>query len=85
MIISAHFVSAHSSIPCCCMIKGKTWTKMEFLLTTVAVLTVSFCTDFFGSVGKQLDKKAENIFKIYDVTDYEANNYNTHTAQYLQK
>ena len=29
---------------------------------------LSFCPDFFGHVGKQLDKKAKVNFKIYDVT-----------------
>ena len=41
-----------------------------------------FCPSFFG---KQLDKKVEANFKIYDVIDWETNNYNTHMAQYLKK
>ena len=39
----------------------------------------------FGHVGKLLDKKAEVNFKIYDVTTWETNNYNTHIAQHLKK
>ena len=42
------------------------------------------CPDF-GDLGKQLDKKAKVEFKIYDVTEWETNNYNTHTAQYIKK
>ena len=41
--------------------------------------------DFFGHVGKQLDKEAMVPFKTYDVTNWESNNYNTHFAQYLKK
>ena len=29
--------------------------------------------------------KAKLNFKIYDVTDWTTNNYNTHIAQYLQR
>ena len=29
--------------------------------------------------------KAKVNFKIYDVTDWTTNNYNTHIAQYLKK
>ena len=46
---------------------------------------LNFCPDIFGSVGKWLDKKAKNNSKIYDVTDWETNNYNTLIAQYLKK
>ena len=38
----------------------------------------------FGHVEKQLDKKAEVNFKIYDVTDWTANNYNAYIVQYLK-
>ena len=38
-----------------------------------------------GSCRKQLNKKAQFNFKIYDVTNWETNNYNTHIAQYLKK
>ena len=41
-----------------------------------------FSSDFFGSIGKQLDKKAKVNFKVYDVIDRETNNYNTYIAQY---
>ena len=35
----------------------------------------------FGYAGKGLDKKAMINFKIYEVTDWAANNYNTHITQ----
>ena len=34
---------------------------------------------------RRLDKTAKVHFKIYDVTNWKANNYNTHIAQHLQK
>ena len=45
----------------------------------------TFCLDYFRQVGKYPDKKAKVNLKIYDVTNWETNNYNTHTAQHLQK
>ena len=44
-----------------------------------------FLFPLFGHVGKRLDKKVEVNFKIYDVADWTANNYNTHIAQNLKK
>ena len=44
-----------------------------------------FWTDFFGNVGKRLEKEAKIDFKIYDVKDWETNNCNTHFAKYLKK
>ena len=43
---------------------------------------INFCSDFFGLAGKWFDKKAKVNFKIYDVTAWETNNYNTHIAHY---
>ena len=40
---------------------------------------------FFGHVGKQLDKKAQINFKIYDVTNWIINKYKTYIARYLKK
>ena len=34
---------------------------------------------------KQLDEKDKFNFKIYDITIWQANNHNTHVAQYLTK
>ena len=39
----------------------------------------------FGFVEKRLDKKPMINFKIHDVTDWTANNYNPRIAQYLKK
>ena len=39
--------------------------------------------DFCGHVGKRLDDTAKINFKIYDVTDWEASDLNTHIAQYF--
>ena len=38
---------------------------------------LNFCSDFFVHAGKWLDKKAKVNFKIYDITDWTANNCNT--------
>ena len=37
------------------------------------------------NVEKQLGKKVMVNFKIYDVTDWATNDYNTHTTQYFRK
>ena len=39
----------------------------------------------FSYVEIMLDKKSKLNFKIYDVTDWTANNYNTDIAQQLKK
>ena len=41
--------------------------------------------NFFGHVGKRLDKKSKVNFKIYEVTIWETNNYNAHIAKRLKK
>ena len=57
------------------------------ILKAVFVLKIfkRFCPDFFGHEGKRLDKKATVSFLIYNVTDWETNNYNIDIAQYLKK
>ena len=45
----------------------------------------TFLSWLFGYVEKQLDKKVKINSKFYDITDWIANNYNTHIAQYLKK
>ena len=42
---------------------------------------LNFCSDFFGHVGKRLDKKTKINIKIYDNTTWKTNSYNTHIAQ----
>ena len=39
----------------------------------------------FGHAPKRLDLKTKVNFKIYDVTIWLTNNYNTHVAHYLAK
>ena len=43
------------------------------------------CYFMFGYVEKLLDIIVTVNFKIYDVTDFKTNNYNTHIAEYLKK
>ena len=43
----------------------------------------NFFPDFFGNGGKGLAKRVKANFKIYDAVNWQANNYNTHIAQYL--
>ena len=45
---------------------------------------LSFCFDFLAMYKNTLIRKKVN-FKIYDVTNWLANNYNTHIDQYLKK
>ena len=41
--------------------------------------------DFLVIESKRLDQKDKVNFKIFDVTTWLTNNYNTHIAQYLTK
>ena len=62
-------------------------TKNDFYLMLKAIFALeifTFLSWLFGS-EKQLDKKSMANFKIYDVTDWAKNNYNTHTVQNLKK
>ena len=43
-----------------------------------SVRYLNFCPDFFGHAAKQLDKKDKDDLKVYDVINWEINNYNTH-------
>ena len=57
-----------------------------FILKALFVLKIfTFFSRLFGHVGKFLDKKTKVDFKIYDVTDWAANHYNTHIVQHLEK
>ena len=58
-----------------------------FMLKALFVLKIfTFLAWLFGHVGKRLDKKAKVNFKIYDVINRDANNYNnTDIAWYLKK
>ena len=56
-----------------------------FIWNVFLVFEIFKILSFLDHVGKRLDKKAKGYFKIYDVTDSTANNFNTHNAQYLKK
>ena len=57
-----------------------------FMLKALFVLEFTFLFWLFGYVERQLDKKRLMVnFKIYDFTEWTANNYNTHITQYLKK
>ena len=57
-----------------------------FTLKALFILEiVIFLPWLFSYVEKQLDKKVKVNFKIYDITDWETNNYNTHIAKHLKK
>ena len=61
---------------------------MLFYFTLEALLVpkyLNFCPDFFGHVGKELNKKAWLNLKICGVTNWKINNCNTHISQYLNK
>ena len=45
---------------------------------------LKFCHDVFSQAGKQYDKKAKGNFKMYDIIDWEANNYNTQFRNYTK-
>ena len=61
-------------------------SDFSFVLKALFVLEIfkflsRFLSRFFDSVEKQLNKKPK-LKKIYDVTGWTANNYNTHITQY---
>ena len=58
----------------------------NFFLKALLVLKIfKFLFSFFVHVEKGLDSKYDIDFKIYDVTTWETNKWNTHIAQYLKK
>ena len=57
-----------------------------FMLKALFVLEIyKFLSYLLGYVEKRLDTKAKVNFKIYDVTNWTANNYSKYIAQYLKK
>ena len=57
-----------------------------FMLKALFVFGIfKFLSWSFGHVGKRLDKKTKINFEIYDVTDWETNNYNIYICQNLKK
>ena len=57
--------------------------KALFVLEIFTFLSWLF--GYFGYVKNRLDKIAMVNFKIYDIADWAANNFNTHIAHYFQK
>ena len=57
-----------------------------FMLKALFVLEIfTFLSWLFGYVEKWLDKKAVINFRIYGVTDWTTNNYNTYISLCLKK
>ena len=54
--------------------------KALSVLRILTLLSLRFCY-----IQKQLDKKAKENFKPFDVTDCTTNNNNTRIPQYLKK
>ena len=64
------------------MMENAFWFTLKFL----SVLKIfTFCPDFLGRVRKLIDKKTKPNLKIYDVTNWEINNYSTYVVKYLKK
>ena len=57
-----------------------------FMLKAFFVLEIfTFLSSLFGYAENRLNEMAKINFKIYDITDWTTNNYNTHIVQYLKK
>ena len=62
--------------------------KNAFYFTSKSLLVLKifkFLSWHFGHVAKRLDMKDKVDFKIYDVTAWFTNNFNTYIVQYLEK
>ena len=44
-----------------------------------------FLVKLFGYVEERFDEKTKVNLKIYDITDWTTNNYDTYIVQYLKK
>ena len=61
-------------------------TAFYFIFKALFVLKIfKFLSCLFGNVEKQLDWKYKVIFKIYDITIWLTNSYDTHIAHYITK
>ena len=57
-----------------------------FMLKALYVLEIfTLLSQRFGYVENQFDKKVKVNFEIYDVTEWETENYNTYIVKYLKK
>ena len=62
------------------------YETIYFTLKALFVFKIfKFLSWFFGHVRNQLDKVAKFNFKVYNVMNWGANNYNISIGQYLQK
>ena len=62
--------------------------KNAFYFTSKVLFVLKifkFFSRHFGHVAKKLDQKDKANFKIYDVTVWLTNNYDTQIVQYLEK
>ena len=61
-------------------------SAFDFTLKALLVLKIfKFSSRIFICVEKRLDQKDKVNFKIYDVTPWLTNNFNTHIDQCLEK
>ena len=63
----------------CLKIYSQVFNKALFILKIIMFLSWRF-----DQVGKRFDKKTKINFKMYDVTDWKTNTYNTNIVQYLK-
>ena len=58
----------------------------SFILKALFVLKIfKFSLDFFGQVGKRLDRKIKVNLKIYDIKTCLTNSYNTHVLPNISR
>ena len=53
---------------------------LKIITSTFYFILTAYLSLYFGCVGKQLDKKAKENFKIYEITNWISNNCNKHIA-----
>ena len=68
-----------------CRKKNLTTCEGKISLYKPTLRMLNFSLHIFGHAGIRLDKKAKVSFKIYGITNWITNNYNTHIARYLKK
>ena len=68
----------------CVQIRSYFWSEFSCIRTEYGDLR-DFCLDFLVMLKKRFDYKDKVNFKIYDVTTWLINNYNTHIAHISQE
>ena len=59
---------------------------LYFILKPFSFLRyLNFFLDLFGYVRKRLEKAFKVKFKTFEVTNWNTNSYNKHSARYLKK